>query len=187
LIQNADDAGASMISFILDTRTHGLEKIFSNQFSALQGPALCCYNDRPFTDDDLNALKTLGVGNKKDDKFKIGSHGVGFNTVYRTTDAPQLISDLKNWVIFDPLCKHLIPDLMSSNGYRINFDISNPNDSINHYSDVIQSFTGYFDNMQQLTNGTMLRLAFRTENSEISDLIFTPDIIESDFKKMKRT
>ena len=93
LVQNADDAGASVISFILDNRNHKCKKLFTKEFSALQGPALCCYNNKIFTENDLEALKSLGVGNKENQISQTGKYGVGFNCIYRLTDAPQLISN----------------------------------------------------------------------------------------------
>ena len=180
LIQNADDAGASKISFILDTRIHGSTKIMTNELAALQGPALLCYNNKIFSEDDFTALKTLGVGNKGEEKFKVGKYGVGFNTVYRLTDAPQLISNFDNWVLFDPLCKHF-PDLSDSNpGYRIKFDGNSP---LNQYTDFLESFKGDFETLNELENGTMLRFALRKEKSDISDTVLSPDAIEMEFKK----
>ena len=183
LIQNADDCGASEISFILDTRKHGCEKLFSKEFSALQGPAILCYNDKIFTENDLNALKTLGVGNKAENKCKIGKYGVGFNCVYRLTDAPQIMSNLDNWVIFDPLCQHF-PDLIDLNpGYRIPFDINDSDSPFNQYEDVINSFRGEFKDVNKLKNGTMFRFALRKVASSIHDKVFTPVEVENELKK----
>ena len=104
LIQNADDCGASEIVFILDKRTHGSKKVFSNEFQSLQGPAFCFYNDKTFSENDFEALKDLGMGNKSGDTTKIRKYGVGFNTVYHLTNALQILSNSDNYLIFDPLC-----------------------------------------------------------------------------------
>jgi sacsin len=183
LIQNADDAGATEIAFILDTRTHGCKQIFSEEFAALQGPALCVYNNRTFSEADLEALKKLGVGNKADEKFKVGKYGVGFNTVYHLTDAPQLLSNVDNWVIFDPLCKHF-PDLVDYNpGYRIPFSITDNDHPFNQYNDVINSFIGDFADIKELANGTMFRLALRKGASKLSNYVFNEHDIERKVKE----
>ena len=182
LMQNADDCGASEISFILDTRQHGCKKIFSREFKALQGPAILCYNDKIFTETDLIALKELGVGSKASSKCKIGKYGVGFNCVYGLTDAPQIISNLDNWVIFDPLCQHF-PDLIDLNpGYMIPFDINDSDSLFNQYEDVIGSFKGEFENVNNLKNGTMFRFPLRKVASAIHNTIFTPTEIENELK-----
>ena len=178
LIQNADDCGASEISFILDTRQHGCTKIFSRDFMALQGPAILCYNDKIFTESDLNALKVLGVGSKAANKCTIGKYGIGFNCVYRLTDAPQIMSNLDNWLIFDPLCEHFHGLIDSSPGYRIPFDINDSANPFSQYDDVIDSFKGDFQNINQLAKGTMFRFALREKESAIHDKVFTPYEIE---------
>lgn len=53
LLQNADDAGSTEIKFILDKRSHGTEKIFSEKWEPLQGPNLLVYNNGIFTKKDL--------------------------------------------------------------------------------------------------------------------------------------
>ena len=48
LIQNADDAGERRISFCLDLRTHGTEKLAGPLIAGLQGPAFTIFNERRF-------------------------------------------------------------------------------------------------------------------------------------------
>jgi sacsin len=75
LLQNADDAGASQIHFVLDPRQHRAEKVFDESWKPLQGPALCVFNDTPFTEADLEGIKKLGEGSKGTDPNKTGKHG----------------------------------------------------------------------------------------------------------------
>ena len=105
LIQNADDARATEIKFILDTRNLKQEKTFGISFNDLQGPALCCWNNAIFEKQDLKGITSLGRGSKADEIQKCGRFGVGFNSVYHLTDAPQFISDFNEYCIFDPLCQ----------------------------------------------------------------------------------
>ena len=60
MIQNADDAGASEIRFIIDSRQLSTSKIFDECYEPLQGPALCCWNNAIFTDADYKGIISLG-------------------------------------------------------------------------------------------------------------------------------
>ncbi|KAJ8319970.1 hypothetical protein KUTeg_001557 [Tegillarca granosa] len=70
LLQNADDAHASKIHFILDERTHQHTGIFGDSWKPLQGPSLLVYNDTFFTESDIQGIQDLGKGNKSDDPTK---------------------------------------------------------------------------------------------------------------------
>lgn len=60
MIQNADDAGASEISFVVDWRQLDTKKVFGECFEPLQGPALCCWNNAVFTEADYKGIVSLG-------------------------------------------------------------------------------------------------------------------------------
>lgn len=49
LVQNADDAGASKVAFLLDARQHGTSSVLGPGMVAWQGPALLAYNDTTFS------------------------------------------------------------------------------------------------------------------------------------------
>ncbi|XP_048582130.1 sacsin-like [Nematostella vectensis] len=106
LLQNADDAKASKICFIKDLRRHPSERIFERSWKPLQGPALCVYNDSPFTTPDIEGIQRLGEGSKGDDPNKTGQYGVGFNAVYHMTDCPSFVSKGQEageiMCVFDP-------------------------------------------------------------------------------------
>ena len=92
LLQNADDANASRIHYVLDKRHHGTKYILEDTMTETQGPALCVFNDSAFSDDDLEGISRLGQGSKKDDFAKIGQFGIGFNAVYGLTDVPSILT-----------------------------------------------------------------------------------------------
>ena len=48
----------------------------------LQGPAVIVWNDKTFTDEDLNGIQQLGVGAKGKKVNSIGKFGLGFNVAY---------------------------------------------------------------------------------------------------------
>ena len=107
LLQNADDAKASKMYVILDKRQHGTERIPSEEWSELQGPALLVWNNEEFSQKDLEGIQKLGLGSKRDDSESIGQFGIGFNVVYHVTDCPSLITGGKTLCVFDPHCKYV--------------------------------------------------------------------------------
>ena len=107
LLQNADDAKATKMCVILDKRQHGTERIPSEEWSELQGPALLVWNNEEFTKKDLEGIQKLGLGSKREDSESIGQFGIGFNVVYHVTDCPSLITGGKTLCVFDPHCKYV--------------------------------------------------------------------------------
>ncbi|XP_065181199.1 sacsin-like isoform X3 [Sycon ciliatum] len=111
LIQNADDAGATAMHFILDTRVDYPDERLLNpnteSWKQLQHcPSLCVYNNRSFTDKDIEGIAKLGSGSKRDDPKSTGRFGIGFNAVYHLTDCPSFLSrgaNGTNLCFFDPL------------------------------------------------------------------------------------
>ncbi len=104
LVQNADDAQATEIHFIYDSRTLPCERVFQENAKEIQGPALCVYNNRAFTESDLEGIQNLGIGSKSDDAEKTGQFGIGFNAVYHLTDCPSFISNGETLCVLDPHC-----------------------------------------------------------------------------------
>ena len=114
-IQNADDAKASEIVFVLDHRTtHPNETLVTNsdKWKSLQKtPSLCIFNDRPFNEEDIANICKLGRGGKGETDDTIGRFGIGFNVAYHLTDCPMFVSFDKNclptdFCVFDPLKKY---------------------------------------------------------------------------------
>lgn len=100
-IQNADDAGATTLQIIMDWRQHRAERLPDRRMKRLMGPALLLANDKPFSDDDLEAIRRIGEGSKRDSAPKTGRFGLGFNTSYNITDYPSFLT--RNSVYcFDP-------------------------------------------------------------------------------------
>ncbi|KAK2153631.1 hypothetical protein LSH36_291g08049 [Paralvinella palmiformis] len=187
LLQNADDAGATEIQFILDKRQHGTERVFDDSWKPLQGPALCVYNNKPFTDADLTGIQRLGEGSKGTDPNKTGQYGVGFNCVYHLTDTPSFLTSVRNagqsLCIFDPLAKY-VPGATTEEPGRRYDDVT---ELRNIFSDV---FPCYLENHCDLSEGTMFRFPLRTEEmaaeSEISDQAISVDTINGLFSKFRQ-
>ena len=108
LLQNADDAQATEICFVKDPRQHPDERVFDDRWKPLQGPALCVYNNKPFTNADIQGICNLGEGSKGEDPSKTGQYGVGFNAVYHLTDVPSFISKGEEIGMFYVCSTHIV-------------------------------------------------------------------------------
>ena len=88
LIQNADDVhtadgrpGASRITF--DVRDD----------------ALVVENDGVFRQEDFGRMQRIAGGAKRKEADTTGAFGIGFISVYQVTDAPEILSSGRHWVI----------------------------------------------------------------------------------------
>ncbi|XDV31212.1 hypothetical protein PO909_033954, partial [Leuciscus waleckii] len=165
LIQNADDAEATEIHFVWDKRKHKTEKIFGKEWELVQGPALCVYNNRTFSDDDLQGIQQLGKGGKRGTLGRTGKYGLGFNSVYHLTDCPSLLTGDKWLCIFDPNLKYVENVTKQTPGCMFSMEA----EFKKSFEDVYHTF---LPEMFALNSGTMFRLPLRTEEmaeqSEIS-------------------
>ena len=165
LVQNADDAGATEIHFIYDPRTHPTSRLLSKNWKELQGPALCVYNDKPFSEEDLEGIQRLGIGSKTEDPTKTGQYGIGFNSVYHLTDCPSFISNGDTLCILDPHCRYA-PGATKESPGRLIAPIGEEERS--DYRDV---FPGYLEDHFDLTMSTMFRLPLRNNSFSWTSLI----------------
>ena len=177
LLQNADDAQATEICFIKDPRHHSKERVFEECWKPLQGPALCVYNNKPFTKADIQGIQNLGEGAKGDDPNKTGQYGVGFNAVYHLTDVPSFksmgieIGDVL--CVFDPHCRY-VPGASSKEPGRM---FKNTETLKGRFPDV---FPCYLEDHFSIENATMFRFPLRTEQmAETSDISSTPVTLEA--------
>ena len=85
IIQNADDAEASNVTFYLDNRVHGTDSLIVKGLEKFQGPALLAFNDAKFTAADWDSIQKPEQSGKEKDPFKVGKFGLGFNSVYHIT------------------------------------------------------------------------------------------------------
>ncbi|XP_067026066.1 sacsin-like isoform X2 [Acropora muricata] len=165
LVQNADDAGATEIHFIYDPRTHAGDRLFSENWKELQGPALCVYNNRPFSEEDLEGIQRLGIGSKTEDPTKTGQYGIGFNAVYHLTDCPSFISNGDTLCILDPHCRYAPGATKTSPGRLIK-----PIGEEERF-DFRDTFPGYLEDHFDLTMSTMFRFPLRNKSMPMTSLI----------------
>ncbi|XP_069939467.1 sacsin-like isoform X2 [Cherax quadricarinatus] len=168
LLQNADDAGATEVAFIKDFRRLSTEKLFDKQWAPLQGPALSVYNNKCFTEKDLQNIQDLGNSTKNLDPASTGQYGIGFNAVYHITDAPSFLTrgpavpQGETLCMFDPHCKY---DPMAT-PEKPGVQFVNLNDLRKDHPD---SFQGYLEDIFLQHEGTVFRLPLRSETSDIAE------------------
>ncbi|XP_078401544.1 sacsin isoform X1 [Cetorhinus maximus] len=183
LLQNADDAKATEIYFIFDPRQHPGDRIFDEKWAPLQGPAICVYNNQPFTEDDIRGIQNLGRGTKEGNPGKTGQYGIGFNSVYHITDCPAFISDNDVLCIFDPHARYAPGSTNVSPG-RMFRDLDS--DFRTQFTDVLNPFLG---NLFKLENATMFRFPVRNaemaKTSEICQVPVSDQMVQNLLDKLR--
>ncbi|XP_039463578.1 sacsin-like [Oreochromis aureus] len=178
LIQNADDAEATEIHFIWDKRQHGKEKTFGEKWNNLQGPALCVFNNKVFSDADIKGIQQLGEGGKHNTPGKIGKYGVGFNSVYHLTDCPSILTGDEVLCISDPNQKYIENH---SNNKRCGIGYKLADTFKEMYVDVYKSF---LPDIFSLKEGTMFRLPLRMGANANTSKISQQGVTDYDMKEL---
>lgn len=104
LLQNAEDAGATKILFIL-----------------LEDRLEVKHNGRPFNSNDVVGVCSIGKGTKADDLTKIGKFGVGFKSVYAYTKTPEIYSGDESFIIEKFIEPCPLPSLQIGNSWTTLF------------------------------------------------------------------
>ncbi|KAM3391279.1 hypothetical protein ACQJBY_012755 [Aegilops geniculata] len=159
LVQNAEDAKASEVVFLLDKTQYGTSSILSPEMAEWQGPALYCFNDSVFSPQDLYSISRIGQDSKLEKPFAIGRFGLGFNCVYHFTDMPGFVSG-ENIVMFDPHARYLPGISPSHPGLRIKFV---GRKILEQFPDQFTPFLHFGCNLQQPFPGTLFRFPLRNE------------------------
>lgn len=176
LIQNADDAGATVVRLCLDRRHHSTTSLLSPSLSAFQGPALLSYNDAVFTEEDFTSISRIGGSVKHNQATKTGRFGVGFNSVYHLTDLPSFVSG--NYIVmFDPQGGYL-PNVNSSNpGKRIDFVSTK---AMSFYRDQFEPYAVFGCDMENRFSGTLFRFPLRDSNQARESKLSRQAYVEDD-------
>ena len=179
MIQNADDAGATEVNILYDNRTHSTQKLLFKGMAESHGPALIFHNNSTFTKEDFENITKLAGATKANQPLKIGKFGVGFCSVYHITDVPSFVSG--EWLyIFDPTLKYLkgVVRNESRPGKKVQYQ-----SKFLAQSQQMSPYEGLFGFKSTANyNGTIFRLPFRTNASEISSTIYNEHLIQ----KMKK-
>ncbi|XP_068639684.1 uncharacterized protein [Aristolochia californica] len=181
LVQNADDAGASEVSFLLDKTQYGTSSVLSPEMADWQGPALYCFNSSVFSPQDLYAISRIGQDSKLDKPFAIGRFGLGFNCVYHFTDVPGFVSG-EYIVMFDPHACNLPGISPTHPGLRIRFVGKR---ILDQFPDQFAPFLHFGCDLQRSFPGTLFRFPLRSENvalrSQIKKEKYAPEDVQSLF------
>ena len=180
LLQNADDAQATQVKFLIDWRQHPTASLFTEELACWQGPALIAYNNAVFSDQDLEHICELAGETKMKDPLKTGRFGVGFCATYRLTDVPSFLSR-KYFTMFDPHTTYL-GDRVSAAEPGTRIDLVENREDMTLYEDQFLPYNGLFgcdvfnldgDGFQ----GTLFRFPFRTFNTACKSCI-CQDVID---------
>ena len=113
LLQNAEDAKASEVQFVLNTDSIEFEHNGSQLFSI----------------SDVESITNIGNSPKKDDPTSIGKFGVGFKAVFAYTSTPEIKSGEYHFRIRDlvvPDTEGLFPRTLDENRTHFFFPFNNP-------------------------------------------------------------
>ena len=108
-LANADDAGATKITWILDEcheTSYESSSLLTTELKPFQGAALFVCNNAVFSKRDFSGFKDIGQGGKKNDVRSTGMFGRGALSMYHFTDVPMLLSN-DSFLIIDPQQKVL--------------------------------------------------------------------------------
>lgn len=97
ILQNADDAAASEIRFILSEEKL---KIVHDGY-------------KEFDYSDVESITTIGSSTKRDDINAIGKFGAGFKSVFAVTQTPQINSGKYHFKILDFIIPEQIPNIVT--------------------------------------------------------------------------
>ena len=87
LNQNAYNAGAVEVKFMLDRHDHPCTKdeLLEPELIDFQGPALYAWNNAVFADDDWSHIGNMYQSSKEKEPLKVGRFGLGFMSVFHIT------------------------------------------------------------------------------------------------------
>lgn len=142
LLQNAEDANATKVSFTLDS-----EKL------------VCEHNgERKFSEKDVQSITSIGKSTKKDDVVAIGKFGVGFKSVFSYTKTPKVYSGEFAFEIHDLVCPSEIEQTSKGDSTRFefpfNYEKKTKQDAFNEISEGLWKLPPntilYLQNIQEI-------------------------------------
>ena len=152
LLQNADDYGATEISFRLSENNLVIE-----------------HNGEPFREQHVKAISYFGKSTSRDDLVKTGRFGIGFKSVFALTAAPIIISGGEHFEIFGlyRLKEHPYPDGFSRHQTRIVLPFNHESEQPDFVEELVSSEKAYEQISGCLTTLSMDTLLFTRNIREI--------------------
>ena len=179
MIQNADDAEATEVNILYDSRTHTTQHLILKGMGSSHGPALIVHNNSVFSREDFENITKLAGATKSNKPLKIGKFGVGFCSVYHITDVPSFVSG--EWLyIFDPTLQYLKGIVCNENQPGKKMKYMSKFLAKSHQLAPYENLFGF--NSSAIYNSTMFRFPFRTTPSEISSTRYNEQLV-SQLKK----
>lgn len=177
LLQNADDAEATEIEYVLDTNSYLDSPLLNDGLKEYHGPALLARNNSVFSDADFASLSSIGDSRKRYEASSTGKFGQGFNAVYHWTDGPWVYS--RNWLlILDPHERWSVKfgqpggptwDVVKEGGYK---------EIQNH----LKTFRAFHLDVSQEINETIIRIPLRTKAQAMTSKIVEREITIEEIK-----
>ncbi|KAI9733902.1 MAG: hypothetical protein M1834_002557 [Cirrosporium novae-zelandiae] len=181
LLQNADDAGATVVKYVLDKQSYATAPLLDSDLAQYQGPALLAFNDALFKETDFDSLSRIGDSCKADDAYTTGKFGRGFNSVYNWTDSPSIVSG-NSFLILDP--HHAWSGKHGEPGGPVYDFVADSDDP--EMKAHLEAFSPINAKWDEGFNGTVIRLPLRTEDqaktSQISDRVTSVNEVEETFQ-----
>ncbi|KAL9611371.1 MAG: hypothetical protein Q9167_003990 [Letrouitia subvulpina] len=178
LLQNADDANATEIEYVLDSHSYDDEELLLLHEGLRQyhGPALLARNNSVFTDEDFDSLSSIGDSRKRQDIATAGKFGQGFNSCFHWTDGPWVYS--RQWLLLLDPHRSWSRDTNEPGGPA--WDVVQDQQSIEIKSHM-KTFQSFEIDPSKPLLGTIIRIPLRTVEqamiSKISDRHVTVDQI----------
>jgi sacsin len=203
LIQNADDAGARKLHVVVDWRNHSTDGLPDPRMEKLQGPALLAYNDAVFSRRDFEHIQKIGISGKIRTAAKTGRFGLGFNAVYNVTDWPGFVTGEPNGderpayeepqsprvSFFDPHCSAVFKATEQEPGYS--WDLKFVRQKFPNLLKAFEAGSPLYPAGSEGESvelfGTIFRLPFRSEPSNISREVFGKKNIQDILDKLTTT
>ncbi|KAG8527969.1 uncharacterized protein KY384_006885 [Bacidia gigantensis] len=132
LLQNADDAGATEVEYVLDTKSYPERPLLHEELADYCGPALLVRNDSVFKDEDFQSLSTIGDSVKRFDPATTGRFGQDGPWVY-SRNLLLLLDPHERWSksfeagaggpAFDVVGNHAVPEIQNMMKHFAVFDV----------------------------------------------------------------
>ena len=193
ILRVADDIGSSKVTIIKDIQNHTLKNISNDDFQYfkhMQYQSLCVFLDRAMDYQQINNLLRTGHCSKgaplfQADPNKSGLYGAGFDSVYKITDVPSIMSfnEGRPFIcLFDPQGK-ILQETNKLQPGRIFDDVEKLEKLIHGISSC------YLKDKFIPSNSTMIRIPLRGPqsvlSSELSDELLDEIFIDELFEKFK--
>lgn len=194
-LANADDAGATSLTLVLDKVHYSSEDLLDDNMHDMQTAALLIGNNAVFSEADyLGYTRKIGDSNKANDSRTTGQFGNGAMTAYSLSDTIQLVSG-EDIMLLDPHATRLPGQKSSLRGNLVNPESQRYVDIQQQAPSQMEPFLSVTAACHRLPTlvvgehypGTLFRLALRTAEaaatSRISSEAITPDsFLESTLK-----